>query len=201
MTMELNLFNPYYDQVAPRLKRDHWGILQIEGFAAFNNRSDFTSQYSWAIPTAVAVKTLVEFSAGKILEIGAGTGYWAYLCSQLGADVTCFDLRYNNHRNEWGHRREWHPICHGTSTQARKSKYQHHTLFLCWPPYSHCMALKALNNFCGDRVAYIGEGIGGCTGTDKFHARLESRWELVHELTLPQWGGMHDQMFLYRRKQ
>lgn len=48
------------------------------------------ARYSYAIPDLTALNILAEH--GPILEIGAGTGYWAYLLRQRGVDVAAFDI-------------------------------------------------------------------------------------------------------------
>ena len=74
------------------------------------------------------------------------------------------------------------------------------TLFLCWPPYRGAMASKSLEFYAGKTVIYVGEGHGGCTGDDKFHRMLECGWEEVEEVEIPQWDGIHDRMWVYRRR-
>jgi hypothetical protein len=74
------------------------------------------------------------------------------------------------------------------------------TLFLSWPPYFKDMAVKALQLFKGKRLAYIGEGYGGCTGTDEFHDLLEKAWKLDKTITIPQWFGIHDHLFIFSKR-
>lgn len=75
-------------------------------------------------------------------------------------------------------------------------------------------ALELYTDAGGRTVIYIGEGAGGCTGSDRFHALLgngcshygdvscscpEPAWEAVAYLGLPQWPGLHDDLHVYRR--
>src|SRR5262249_778993 len=75
-----------------------------------------------------------------------------------------------------------------------------HTLMLCWPPYEDHMAALALERYRGTRVIYIGEGAGGCTGNDAFHAALAEQWDLVTSHEIPQWQGLHDEVDVYARR-
>ena len=54
----------------------------------------------------------------------------------------------------------------------------------------------------GNKLIYIGEGGGGCTGCDKFHSLLYSEWLEVEDVwvDIPQWTGMHDGASLFIRK-
>ena len=53
-------------------------------------RHRLSHRYSWAIPTEPALAALAGLS--PILEVGAGTGYWAALRHGRGARVTALDL-------------------------------------------------------------------------------------------------------------
>jgi hypothetical protein len=76
-------------------------------------------------------------------------------------------------------------------------------LFLCWPPISRLAekCLRAYHAAGGSTVAYVGEGGGGCTADDRFFGLLESHWETVEEIAIPQWWGLHDWLWIYRRKE
>jgi len=72
---------------------------------------------------------------------------------------------------------------------------------LVWPPYNKDMAFrvaKATNP--GQHLIYVGEDSGGCTGCQRFHKLLASQF--IEELAqpLPQWPGLHDWFYLYRRR-
>eukprot|EP00897_Mesotaenium_endlicherianum_P009382 jgi/Mesen1/8472/ME000478S07970 len=49
--------------------------------------------YSWAVPTGEAIDAIVKSAPGGVLEIGAGTGYWAHLLRQRGVQVAAYDLQ------------------------------------------------------------------------------------------------------------
>lgn len=48
-------------------------------------RERFCRTYTWAIPSQKAIQSIVKFSEGeRIIEIGAGKGYWAKLINSFG---------------------------------------------------------------------------------------------------------------------
>ena len=51
-------------------------------------------KYAWAIPTEAVLATVAKYS--PLIEIGDGTGYWAYLLAKLGADIICYDTHVEN---------------------------------------------------------------------------------------------------------
>lgn len=187
--------NPYLDEfLAAPVDEVFSGFEfgRMERWLARGERERLRTKYAYAIPDDAAVRGLVELSPS--VEIGAGTGYWASLVFAAGGDIVCYDVApYKNH---WVEGR-WHPVNVGGPESAAKHPYR--ALFLCWPPYDKPMAVEALAAYQGRHVVYIGEGQGGCTGDDSFHDALEKGWRELRVLPLWQFGGIHDQMFVYER--
>lgn len=185
--------NPYLDEFK-KAKVSH-------RFLTSPIRGELCSKYSWAIPDKEAIYALAKLS--PILELGAGTGYWASLLDEVGAEVLAFDkyppaLSEGNHYHPQG--KQWFPVQEGGPEVA--SKYPDHTLFLCWPPYADPFATEATKAFMaagGKRLVYVGEGNYGCTGDDAFHELLRESWNQEKYVALPTWEGIHDGMMIYRR--
>ena len=62
------------------------------------------------------------------------------------------------------------------------------------------MASNCLKYFKGKYVIYIGEGYGGCTADDLFHSELKNKYNLINEIYIPQWDGIHDSLYIYEKK-
>ena len=173
------------------------GAFAIAEFAA---RDYATAHWAWAVLDDNAVRTLVEHS--PIVEIGAGTGYWARLAAEAGADIVAYDSR----PPVAGRKKvvAW-AIETGTCFPVRRGGpgmvrfHQDRTLFLCWPPHSHDMAFDSLRQYMGSTLIYVGEN-GGCTANDRFHEMLDRDWEFAKVVAIPQWHGLHDRMFIFKRK-
>ena len=153
-------------------------------------------KYAHAVPTKEALDTIAQYS--PIIEIGAGTGYWAYLLEKQGATALPFDLhppkygRNNYHEHWWMHVR--------TGGPGEVKRYPKHTLFLCWPPPDDTMAHHALQCYAGEIVIYIGEWTGACAN-EAFFVLLEKEFEQIKIVNIPQWDGMHDYMTVWKRKE
>lgn len=146
--------------------------------------------FSWAVPSREAIAALVECS--PLVEIGAGTGYWAWLLRQAGADV----LAYDRNPEAPPH---WTRVERGGPEQA--GAYPERTLFLCWPPMGEALAEDCLAAFRGQRVALIGEvGEGSRTGSAADRARLEREFTLEREIGLPRWPGYRDSLRIWVRR-
>lgn len=194
--------NPYLLEFA-RQSTDTWSA------AYYTNRHELVRRFAWGIPSHEALEKIVQV-APRIIEIGAGTGYWAMLLSQYGCDVIAYDTEphYNAQAAN-----EYYPIEIGGPEMAQQ--HSDRALFLCWPPYNEPMATDALLAYEGDTLLYIGEGMGGCTANDEFHGLLghgrwnwdtdeyevpSSGWTLVETVDIPQWDSIHDNLSIYKRK-
>lgn len=154
--------------------------------------------YSFAIPNEAALDAIAALS--PIVELGAGSGYWAHLLRQRGAHVIAYDqlTTYGASQQRSMFAKAWTGVLRGGPRKLRK--LGDHTLFLCWPTYDTDFAAQCLANYPGRRVAYIGEGNGGCTGDDEFHAQLAARWNEVKSVKIPVWLGVHDRLYIYERR-
>jgi hypothetical protein len=149
-------------------------------------RKELAFAFSWAVPTEEAVRELAARS--PLLEIGAGTGYWAWLLRQAGADVLALD------RNA-GAPPRWSEVSEGEAPAA--AAHPERTLLLCWPPLGEPMAFDALRAYRGRLCAYVGER--GKTGDDAFHELLAREFRLVRRVELPRWPGCADSLEIHAR--
>jgi hypothetical protein len=168
---------------------------------AYHARKSCTEKYGFAIPTDEVVKKIVSF--GKIIEMGAGTGYWARLISEAGGDIVAFDKDpvYTG-RNFYKFRESWWHVVESTPAILALKKYADRTLFLCWPSYGTPFGADCLKAYQGDTFLYVGEGHYGCCGDKKFWSILDKEWEEDDDeyMSIPQWDGIHDYFTVYRRK-
>jgi len=169
-----------------------------EGIIKFiSARHDMCREYSFAIPTPNAIKAIA--SLGPLVEMGAGTGYWAMLLRAAGAEVLAYDKKPGE-GNKYRFTKSYTKIEEGTEKVLAQTDSKF-TLFLCWPNYGSNFAFNCLQEFQGRQLAYIGEDLGGCTGNDKFFTQLELEWTIEKSLPLPQWPGIHDRLTIYIKKQ
>lgn len=181
---------PSLSEVSPLFSRE---------MVLMGKRHAFRKEYSFAIPSKKAIEAIGKLS--PLIEIGAGTGYWAKLLQDVGADIKAFDI---HPPDTGGHHEHFAPrtyarVLAGGPTQILE--HPNRTLFLCWPPLSNPMAAACLDLYLGYHLVYIGEGSGGCTGDDHFHELLDANWDEVQQVWIPQWPGIHDYCTIYRRRE
>ncbi len=153
--------------------------------------------YAWAVPTPEIIKYIAKFS--PIVEIGAGTGYWAALLRQEGAKVYAYDKNppKGDTKNHWA-QNAWAYTHVAKGTEINSATHTDCTLFLCWPPMGE-MAFQSLRHYKGERVIYIGEWRGGATADDDFFDALDKDWTEINTLRIPQWLGLYDYLVTYER--
>jgi hypothetical protein len=156
-----------------------------------------TKDYSWAIPNDKAIATIKKY--GPIVEIGAGTGYWAKLLADEGVDVVAYDNEEANKYSESQYNKTWVQVNKGDESAVLQ--HPDRTLMLCWPPRWNEMASNSLNSYQGKYVVYVGEiGPTAATGTQKFFSDLETHFELIETADIQNWPGYSDKVYIYRRK-
>jgi hypothetical protein len=177
--------------LAEELTRESWDWERDDTYLA---RNAFRRAFGFAIPTPYAIDVLRTYS--PLVDCGAGTGFLSALLAQGGADVLAFDHPKPAYRLRKGH---WYPV--KLCGELGRFYARERTPLLSWPPYAEPFALHVAETVKpGKALAYIGESEGGCTGDDAFHSLLASAFELERDVPLPQWPGLHDALYIYRRK-
>lgn len=189
--------NPYLDQHAAMASLTSMLELDTESPLLMNVRVSLVPIYGFAVPNAQAIDRLVSLS--PIVEIGAGTGYWAAMVTDAGGTVVAYDLYPPcTSENPYALQAQWHPVLEGGADWI--PEHPHSTLFLCWPPEANDMAADALWEYAGDTFVYVGEPRGERTATPAFFDLLDRDWRLDEYIPLPQWSTCLDGMYIYVRK-
>lgn len=159
-------------------------------------RRRLTPHYAWAIPDERALELVG--ATGRVVEVGAGGGYWAALLRARGVEVHAYDRApAGTHYSE----KLWTEVLPGRTKPVER--HADSTLFLCWPPYAERFGEIALRRYLragGQRVAYVGEGSGGCCADDAFFELLEAEMTEIESHSIPQFPGIHDYLTIWERK-
>lgn len=176
---------------------DYW----VDNFG-FKRRHEFIDKYSWAIPTYEGLEAIARFIGPDVcLEVCAGNGLWAYLLHDLfGTNVIATDLKQHHtyQADTWV---EYTPVEQLSARAAVRRFKQATTLMMVWPPYAYDPgSSRALSIFKGNKLVFVGESSGGCTGSQTFWKLIHSGWTLTADANIPRWYGIRDYIQLYERK-
>lgn len=187
--------NPYLVEFIDARKNavGHFGI------GMFQARQKCVQKFGFAIPTEEAVNLIAKRAPKGVVEIGAGTGYWASLLS-LVIPVRAYDPEPGgSFKSPYHFWKSWFPVNRGDHKRLLGCETDE-ALMLCWPDYKEDWSAEAVEFYRGKTLVYIGEGSGGCTGNDRLHELIYTGWEMVDDCWLPQWPGIHDSLEIYNRK-
>lgn len=162
----------------------------------FTERKTLIKKYSFAITGPTPIQELVLNS--PIIEMGAGSGYWAAQITAAGGNVIAFD-KSQPLENKYGFTEQWFPIDIGGPEVI--ADHTHRTLFLCWPSYRSNFAKECLDAYEGNTLIYIGEPKGGACANDAFFDAIDTDWVTLKWVDIHTWPGVHDEMTIFKREQ
>jgi hypothetical protein len=161
----------------------------------FELRESFIKRYGFAILTREAIEAIRPYA--PLLEIGAGSGYWAYELRNYGIDVIATDSQHeafgwfrseNVKQGRWD--KTYVEIEQLTSVEAVR-KYPNRNLLVVWPSYRESWAADALGLFTGQVVVYMGEWGSACA-EDRFFDLLDQGFSDRISVRMPHFWGLYD---------
>ena len=168
----------------------------------------FTQMFSFSIPTIEAIENIKSFvGSDPVVEYMSGSGYWAYFMSQAGINIIPSDIPivYEDKNNEYYNsnikRKNFIPLEEKDINKIPVSDFfGNKTVMFSWIPYDEDIANRVLEEMSlGQKLIVIGEGYGGCTGSDCFNDILNRQFTLVGEANIPQFEGIHDSISFYTK--
>ncbi|MEI6791232.1 MAG: hypothetical protein WCK42_08635 [Myxococcaceae bacterium] len=197
---KLKLERQEYEQDLELASNNHLVELPREPIKTLHQ---IASYYSWAIPDERSLRIIASYS--PLIEIGAGSGYWAHSLTKYGADILAFDDFSWTDSNT----RLWFDVTQGSTEKI--PLHLNRTLFLCWPPAKSSFAYEALKAYQGTHFIYIGElfnryikETGRMTkpamGNTEFFKLLREKYNLVSTTPINTWPGYFDELHIFSRR-
>ena len=172
--------------------------LELDAVGA--SRQRLATTYAWSIISPGDVVWMTDQLGGRsVVEIGAGSGYWAWQLEQAGTNVAAYDPHPPADDNSYCKAGPYTTVLQDDATAVKH--HQDRALLMVWPPYGGEHARHALSVYEGDLLIYAGESWGGCTADDGFYELLDAEWDEVS--VAPQhvtWCGIHCHLAAYMRK-
>ena len=96
---DLKIFNPYLKKLKAFIDKNSSLARADLASLLLEQRNDFVSEYCFTIPCYDILKKVASYS--PIVEIGAGSGYWARCLGEFGADVVAYDRFPPGQEDPW----------------------------------------------------------------------------------------------------
>ena len=159
-------------------------ILQIEKFglrsmAIHLIRDLYVQHYGFVAINENFIDDLSSIIGNdRVLEVGAGTGFLAKNLQDKGINLIPVDNSINDmeiNENSYGFRKTFTNIVEtDAKNYLKENLIKFDTILMVWPPLGESLSsdiFKEMNP--GQKLIYIGEGSGGCTGNDEFFQILK----------------------------
>lgn len=193
---------------------------KYDGYDTINNvvpteRGFANATFSYAIPSDITLQLLTaliaKYANNKVLEIGAGSGYWAYNLARYNNKVTIVEDGRENLKPEYTRLAPPNnPITVHYPCSAEKfmEDYQwstHGALFLCWPRPSQEM-IDVVQKYAGNLIIVIGlhlskeKGLGLTLNVEDVISPTKWKKREGKEIPLPRWPNVFDSIQIWIRK-
>ena len=135
-----------------------------------------------------------------LVQLDASTGYLAWEMNMKGMEMHPTGARLNEYNwNDMSRYAQGFEVEELGISEAQ-AKYPKADLVLGWPGRESPEEDRALENFQGKYVVYMGEPQGGIHGDRKFHYLLGKKFNEVGRHDIDNFNGREDQMIVYERK-
>lgn len=162
---------------------------------------DICTGITWSVPCPNTIEAIISRTK-KIVDLGAGTGYWSAILKNAGAESVIAVDDQSDYK-EFGVKivKTFHPIINSDSVtwlREHAGEYDDHALFFSWARSDEMME-QCVDAWKGDYIFVICEGGDGkCTGDLDNYMENNSSWE--HKFhTVPKWLAINDYLCIYTR--
>ncbi len=202
--LDRSIDNPMLAEVREIMDRFSGGGPEKARMMLSFERDSLKSRYAFAIPTAETLERIARHS--PLIEIAAGSGYWARCLAACGADIIAYD-RYppgeadisNISERNWLFRTTYHRVLKGDETIA--AEHPGRSLFICWPPPESPVAFRALEAYVkagGKTVIVIGHMKPLSMGDAAFYELLGSL-TVTERMRIHGWPGVPEELWICSR--
>jgi hypothetical protein len=165
--------------------------LSLFGPYDLHTRLIYGSTFGYGVPCKETVAAISAFP--RVLELGAGNGYWSYWLRRAGCDVIATDPD--------GRSSAWIPDIARLDAEGALRTFQGRTLLIVWPHFTAGWPASVVRHLGpGTVLCYVGEGPYGCCAPVQFFDELvRSSFRLIYHHRSPSWPPTVDYLGIYRR--
>lgn len=157
------------------------------------------------LPTGNAIDILSDM---RLVEVGAGNGYWAHVINENGGDVVPTDIQpmldlhvgeddepptnikwvdddsYGFDGRIWADSKKY-----GGVQAARE--FADRDVLMCHPSGATRWSVDVLDALDNQQLVFVGEWFPGADAHPLFFKRLTTEWDLVETFSVYDWASMH----------
>jgi hypothetical protein len=167
------------------------------------DREAMVEHFAFSVPDEEALAKLAAL--GPLVEVFAGTGYWARLLRERGVDILAYDMAVDTVSDDQRGlgqpiKHLWTEVIQQDAVEAA-ALHPDRTLLMGWPVRDGTAgrALQAYMDAGGQTVALIADR--GCCGDDVFYRLLSVYFEATDDYQIPTWSAINDRMTIYARRE
>lgn len=167
-------------------------------------RYEFVEKYSFALPCKEAIDLIKNY--GKIVELGAGTGFWTAMLQKRGFDIIATNFNENSEENtevnSYGHKIGTYINMENIDGEQAVEKYSDRNILAVWPCYgSDWIERVARKMNKNQKLILIHEGRGGCIGNEGFYEYALDNLVPIQNQEIPNWPGIHDYITVFGKNE
>ena len=199
--------NPYFDYWCWSCQNLEWvgpdqGTVKVK--TSHHILPIFMHHFGCVVPSYEALEIIKQASRGrKIVEIGSGNGYWAYMLRRHGVDVTAVDNMQSEYRTLW----IGDTVIHDGEKYLKSEKGAKDTvLLLVYPVVGLDFTSRILKSYGGDTICVAGtQNRNGYTAfkdklIDEYIMAEKVGFQKTVQLALPSFAGKDEALYIFERQ-
>lgn len=186
------------DKIRHTIKTGVLFSIEEIGNPGYCERYDFIREFGYVIPTKELIESVYNMNRSWV-SVCSGRGYLEYIMAQRGINIIATDL-YPVSKNPYFsgfHVTTPYIDIECIDALAACHKYSSRDILMAWPPADSLWPLDVVKFNQGKYLLYVGEGKGGCTACDAFHAYLNTCVQ-VNSIPHANFIGINDYALTYK---
>lgn len=159
--------------------------------------------FGCVVPSYESLEVIKHSAKGrKVLEMGSGNGYWAYMLRRCAVQVDAVDNLQSRYRTIWINNTI---VEDGEKYMKARNGAKHAVLLLVYPIVGLGFTEKILNAYAGDTICVVGtQNANGYTAfkgkvIDEFMAAEKPEYVKTVQIPLPSFAGKDEALFVFER--
>lgn len=199
--------NPYYDYWSWSCQELEWagpdpGTINVR--TSHHILPIFMHHFGCVVPSYESLEVIRQTADGrKVLEVGSGNGYWAYMLRRMGVSVTAVDNLQSEYRTLWISDTA---IQDGEKYLNAEKGAKDAVLLLVYPIVGMDFTSKILKAYQGNVICVAGtQNRNGYTAfrdqtIDEFITAEVVEFVKTVQIPLPSFAGKDEALFVFERR-